>query len=213
MRAATPKKPDLSTHRHAMVERRIVRRGVRNQRVLEALRSVPREGFLPKDLREFAYDDMPLPIDEGQTISQPYIVALMCEALQLTGDEKVLEIGTGSGYAAAVLARIAKDIYTVERYAQLASKAADTLAHNGFSNVHVLHGDETLGWPEHAPYDRGRVLVVVEESEHHASHQNCRDRPMPPLDRSLHVAAKGRLVDDAGPNIARESVGPKAGTP
>jgi protein-L-isoaspartate(D-aspartate) O-methyltransferase len=139
--------------RHAMVERTIAHRGVRSPLVLEAVRSVPREHFLPEELREFAYEDTPLPIEEGQTISQPYIVALMTEALGLEGGERVLEVGTGSGYAAAVLAHIAKDVYTVERYGQLASKAAETLAAHGYDNVHVLHGDGTLGWPEHAPFD------------------------------------------------------------
>jgi protein-L-isoaspartate(D-aspartate) O-methyltransferase len=144
--------------RHAMVERTIVQRGVRSPLVLEAVRGVERERFLPEELREFAYDDTPLPIEEGQTISQPYIVALMTEALQLQGGEQVLEIGTGSGYAAAVLAHIAKEVYTVERYGQLASKAAATLTNLGYSNVHVRHGDGTLGWPEHAPFD---AIVVA----------------------------------------------------
>jgi len=145
--------PDSRERRHAMVERQIVHRGVRSELVLDAVRRVPREHFLPERLREFAYDDTPLPIEEGQTISQPYIVALMTEALGLNGGETVLEIGTGSGYAAAVLAGIARDVYTVERYGQLATKAAATLASHNYHNVHVLHGDGTLGWPEYAPYD------------------------------------------------------------
>ncbi len=136
-----------------MVERHISHRGVRSAPVLAAMRRVPREDFLPEDLREFAYDDTPLPIAEGQTISQPYIVAMMTEALDLKGGEKVLEIGTGSGYAAAVLAEIAQDVYTVERIGQLAEKSAATLARLGYGNVHVLHADGTLGWPDHAPYD------------------------------------------------------------
>jgi protein-L-isoaspartate(D-aspartate) O-methyltransferase len=117
------------------------------------MRNVPRESFLPTRLREFAYDDTALPIEEGQTISQPYIVAFMIEALALRGGEKVLEIGAGSGYAAAVLSEIAADVYTVERHGPLAEKAATTLADLGYSNVHVLHGDGTRGWPAHAPYD------------------------------------------------------------
>jgi protein-L-isoaspartate(D-aspartate) O-methyltransferase len=153
MKATAAKERDRTGERHAMVERQIVRRGIRNELVLEAVRSVPREAFLQEEMREFAYEDSPLPIEEGQTISQPYIVALMSEALLLNGGEKVLEIGTGSGYAAAVLAQIAAEVYTVERYSQLATKAAATLTHNGFNNVHVLHGDGTLGWPDHAPYD------------------------------------------------------------
>jgi protein-L-isoaspartate(D-aspartate) O-methyltransferase len=151
-------RPDFSARRHAMVDRQIAHRGVRDPLVLDAMGNVPREAFLPPALHEFAYEDKPLPIEEGQTISQPYIVALMTEALQLAGGETVLEIGTGSGYAAAVIARIAGRVYTVERYGQLAVKAAEALAAAGCDNVHVLHGDGTLGWPEHAPYD---AIVVA----------------------------------------------------
>ena len=144
---------DFAKHRTRMVDRHIVHRGVRSPLVLAAMRKVPRERFLPEEIWEFAYEDAPLPIAEGQTISQPYIVAMMSEALELAGGEKVLEIGTGSGYAAALLAGIAKDVYTVERIGQLAEKSAAILAELGYSNVHVLHGDGTLGWPDHAPYD------------------------------------------------------------
>ncbi|MGA7486698.1 MAG: protein-L-isoaspartate(D-aspartate) O-methyltransferase [Xanthobacteraceae bacterium] len=136
-----------------MVDRAIFARGVRSELVLDAMRAVPREKFLPERLREFAYDDSPLPIEEGQTISQPYIVAFMTEALALRGGEKVLEIGTGSGYAAAVLSGIASNVYTVERIGPLAEKSASLLADLGYDNVHVLHGDGTKGWPDHAPYD------------------------------------------------------------
>jgi protein-L-isoaspartate(D-aspartate) O-methyltransferase len=149
---------DSSERRLAMVQRQIAHRGVRDPLVLAALGAVPREEFLPADLREFAYDDTPLPIDQGQTISQPYIVALMTEALRLRGGERVLEVGTGSGYAAAVLARIAADVYTIERYGQLAKRAAEVLAARGYRNVHVLHADGTLGWPEYAPFD---AIVVA----------------------------------------------------
>jgi protein-L-isoaspartate(D-aspartate) O-methyltransferase len=151
--AANPATEALSKLREEMVEKAIVARGVRSELVLDAMRSVRREAFLPHQLREFAYTDSPLPIEEGQTISQPYIVAFMTEALALQGGERVLEIGTGSGYAAAVLAEIAADVYTVERIGQLAEKAASTLADLGYDNVHVLHSDGTKGWPEHAPYD------------------------------------------------------------
>jgi protein-L-isoaspartate(D-aspartate) O-methyltransferase len=144
--------------RAEMVERNIAARGVQDELVLEAMRKVPRELFLPKNLREFAYEDSPLPIAGEQTISQPYIVAFMAEALLLRGGEKVLEIGAGSGYAAAVLSEIAADVYTVERLGQLADKAAATLADLGCDNVHVLRGDGTKGWPEHAPYD---AIVVA----------------------------------------------------
>ncbi len=144
--------------RAEMVERNIAARGVQDELVLEAMRKVPRELFLPRNLREFAYEDSPLPIAGEQTISQPYIVAFMAEALLLKGGEKVLEIGAGSGYAAAVLSEIAADVYTVEHLGQLAEKAAATLADLGCDNVHVLHGDGTKGWPEHAPYD---AIVVA----------------------------------------------------
>ena len=144
--------------RKEMVERDIAARGVRDELVLDAMRNVPRELFLPKDLREFAYEDTPLPIAGEQTISQPYIVAFMAEALMLKGGEKVLEIGAGSGYAAAVLSEIAANVYTVERLGPLAEKAAATLAELGYDNVHVLHGDGTRGWPAHAPYD---AIVVA----------------------------------------------------
>jgi len=141
-----------------MVRDYIAARGVRSPQVLEAMGKVPREAFLPEPLKEFAYEDSPLPIAEGQTISQPYIVAFMIEALALEGGERVLEIGAGSGYAAAVLAEIAGQVYTVERIAQLAEHAATTLADLGYDNVHVLHGDGTLGWAEHAPFD---AIVVA----------------------------------------------------
>ena len=136
-----------------MVDEQIAARGVHSKLVLDAMRAVPREAFLPERLREFAYEDTPLPIDAEQTISQPYIVAFMTDALALKGGEKVLEIGAGSGYAAAVASEIAGEVYTVERIGQLAEKAASVLSDLGYKNVHVLHGDGTLGWPEHAPYD------------------------------------------------------------
>ena len=149
---------DLVRRRLDMVEHQIAARGVRSELVLEAMRKIPRQQFLPPPLREFAYEDSPLPIAEGQTISQPYIVAFMADALLLGGGEHVLEIGTGSGYAAAVLAEIAANVYSVERIGQLAEKAAVKLADMGYDNVHVLHADGTKGWPEHAPYD---AIVVA----------------------------------------------------
>ncbi|NNE21735.1 MAG: protein-L-isoaspartate(D-aspartate) O-methyltransferase, partial [Rhizobiales bacterium] len=144
---------DLAGQRQRMVNRQVHARGVRDARVLDAMNKVPREKFLPADLRKFAYVDRPLPIAEGQTISQPYIVAYMVEALALKGGEKVLEIGAGSGYAAAVLAEIAGEVFTIERIAQLAEKAASHLADAGYDNVHVLHADGTRGWLDEAPFD------------------------------------------------------------
>ncbi|MCA9291367.1 MAG: protein-L-isoaspartate(D-aspartate) O-methyltransferase [Phycisphaerales bacterium] len=136
-----------------MVERQLVARGVRDERVLDAMSRVPRECFVCANLAGSAYIDAPLPIDDGQTISQPYIVALMIEALALTPDDRVLEVGTGSGYAAAVLGEIAGSVFTVERHAHLAAQASDCLARLGYGHVRVRHGDGTRGWPEHAPFD------------------------------------------------------------
>jgi protein-L-isoaspartate(D-aspartate) O-methyltransferase len=145
--------PDFAKRRGRMVETQIAARGVQDGRVLAAMRAVPREQFVAEPLRERACDDEALPIAEGQTISQPYIVALTAEGLTLRGGETVLEIGTGSGYAAAVLARLAAQVYTVERIDHLALAAAALLARLGCTNVHVRHDDGTLGWADHAPYD------------------------------------------------------------
>jgi protein-L-isoaspartate(D-aspartate) O-methyltransferase len=139
-------------HRRLMVERQLRARGIRDPAVLRALETVPREAFLPPELAEHAYEDRPLPIEAGQTISQPYIVALMTEALALRPDEDVLEIGTGSGYAAAVLSQVARRVFTVERHAELAELARARMAALGYSNVEVRCGDGTLGWIEHAPF-------------------------------------------------------------
>jgi protein-L-isoaspartate(D-aspartate) O-methyltransferase len=149
---------DFAARRAAMVAEQIEARGVRDPRVLEAMRSVPREDFVLPGWRAQACDDSPLPIEAEQTISQPYIVAFMSEALGLNGRERVLEIGTGSGYAAAVLGRLAAQVHTVERIAQLAEAAASKLAALGCTNVQVHYGDGTLGWPEAAPYD---AIVVT----------------------------------------------------
>ncbi len=151
--AGLPPEVDYAARRRVMVEEHIEARGVRSKPVLDAMAAVPRERFLPEHLREFAYEDTPLPIGEGQTISQPYIVAFMIEALALQGGETVLEIGAGSGYAAAILSRIAGEVYTVERIGELAMRASEKLSDLGYDNVHVLHADGTQGWPDHAPYD------------------------------------------------------------
>jgi len=144
--------------RERMVEEQIAARGIADLAVLDAMRAVPRQMFVPPSAAEFAYEDTPLPIEEGQTISQPYVVALMAAALKLTPRDRVLEIGAGSGYAAAVLSRIAAEVYTIERHAALAELASRRMKDLGFDNVHLLHGDGTLGWPEHAPYD---AIVVA----------------------------------------------------
>jgi protein-L-isoaspartate(D-aspartate) O-methyltransferase len=144
--------------REQMVDQQIESRGVRSQKVLDAMLKVPRELFIPENLREFAYEDTPLPIQADQTVSQPYIVAFMTEGLALEGGEKVLEIGTGSGYAAAILGEIAEKVYTIERLEELATHASSVLADLHYDNVEVIHADGTLGLPEQAPFD---AIVVT----------------------------------------------------
>ena len=143
----------LGELRERMVDTQIARRGIRDPWVLHAMRTVPREAFVPASLVDSAYDDGPLPIGEEQTISQPYVVAVMTELVQPRPASRALEIGTGSGYAAAVLATIVSEVYTVERLAPLACASQQRLEDLGYRNIHVLHGDGTLGWPEHAPYE------------------------------------------------------------
>jgi protein-L-isoaspartate(D-aspartate) O-methyltransferase len=176
---------DFQALRKQMVDRQIAGRGVRDLRVLEAMRTVPREAFVSEHLAESAYDDSPLPIAEEQTISQPYIVALMAEALEIQPEDKVLEIGAGSGYAAAVLSRLGREVHAVERHESLAREAGERLERLGYSNVHVHHGDGTLGWPEHGPYDA--IVVAAGGPE------------VPPalLDQ---LAEGGRLVIPIGPD-------------
>lgn len=139
--------------RERMVRDQIAGRGVHDRRVLDAMRHVPREAFVPEECRPAAYSDQPLAIGEGQTISQPYIVAAMLEALGLEGGESVLEVGTGSGYGAAVLAHIARAVHSIERIPALARSARETLRRLGYGSVDVIEGDGTLGWDRDAPYD------------------------------------------------------------
>jgi protein-L-isoaspartate(D-aspartate) O-methyltransferase len=140
--------------REHMVHDQIERRGVSNAEVLRVLRTTPRHLFVPERLRPYAYSDQALPIDFGQSISQPYIVALMTELLEPRKSDKVLEVGTGSGYQAAVLAQLARHVYTVEIVPELAKSAAERLASMGYRNVTVRHGDGYKGWPEEAPFER-----------------------------------------------------------
>lgn len=144
---------DFAAEREAMVERQLRRRGIGDERVLEAMNAVPRERFVPEPERRRAYNDSALPIGQGQTISQPWIVAAICQALELTGEERVLEIGTGSGYSACVLARLCPEVVTIERIPELAEGARELLGELGVANVEVVVGDGTRGYPERAPYD------------------------------------------------------------
>lgn len=154
---------DYEKARRRMVENQLKARGVKDKKVLEAMGKVPRHLFVPEDIRHLAYADRPLPIGEGQTISQPYIVALMTECLSLKGNEKVLEIGTGSGYQAAVLAELVDSIFTIEIIEDLAMRARKTLSKVGYTNVFVKVGDGYFGWPEHAPFD-GIIVTCAPES-------------------------------------------------
>jgi len=144
-----------------MVERQLRRRDIRDERVLDAMARVPRELFVSPDLRSRAYEDAALPIGAGQTISQPYMVAAICQALELKGDERVLDVGAGSGYQAAVLAELADEVHTIERVPELAEQARAALAAAGYERVHVHVGDGTLGLPEHAPFDAIAVAAAA----------------------------------------------------
>jgi protein-L-isoaspartate(D-aspartate) O-methyltransferase len=174
--------------RKQMIDYQLAARGLHDQSVLDAVNAVPREEFVPTDLVEFAYSDSPLPIAASQTISQPYIVALMTAALELKPDDRVLEVGAGSGYAAAVLAEIAADVYTIERHKILADTARSRLEQLGYGNIQVLFGDGTLGWPEHAPFD---AIVVAaggpDVPEHLKKQLAIGGRLVIPVGSSLHT--------------------------
>lgn len=176
-------KKDFAAARERMVERQIARRGITSNRVLEAFRSVPRHKFVPGKWQDHAYEDRPLPISKGQTISQPYIVAYMTEKLDLGIQDNVLEIGTGSGYQAAILAELAGEVYTVERHRSLAEDTAEKLNQMGYENIHVFHRDGTLGLPEHSPYDA--IIVTASAPE----------IPQPLLDQ---LAEGGKLIMPVG---------------
>ncbi len=169
--------------RQTMVDDHIRGRGITDQRVLAAMRSVPRERFVPETVTGQAYADHPLPIGYGQTISQPYIVAYMSETLQVTKSSKVLEIGTGSGYQAAILGELAGEVYSIEIVPELADRARQTLDALGYKNIHVRTGDGYRGWPEQAPFDR----IMVTAAPDHV--------PQPLVDQ---LATGGRLVIPVG---------------
>ena len=174
---------EFAAARRAMVEDQVRRRGVALPRVLEAMLSVPRHEFVPAEFQADAYADKPLPIGEGQTISQPFMVGAMTEALELTGSERVLEIGTGSGYQAAVLSVLAREVISIESHTSLALAAQERLVRLGFANVHVHNGDGSLGFADSAPYDA--ILITAAAPE------------IPPLLAS-QLCDGGRLVIPVG---------------
>ena len=173
----------MAFRRADMVEDQIVRRGIRDPRVLEALRKVERHRFVPETEWPGAYGDHPLPIGEDQTISQPYIVALMTEAIALRGGERVLEVGTGSGYQTAILAELAAEVYSVELAPSLAEEARARISALGYRNVEIRRGDGTRGWPERAPFDA--ILVAAAPAQ----------VPEPLLEQ---LGERGRLVIPVG---------------
>jgi len=174
-----------------MVETQLIGRGIHDRRVLEAMRKVSRHMFVDEALRDQAYSDHPLPIGDKQTISQPYIVALMTETLGLMGSEKVLEIGTGSGYQAAILAELAERVFSVERFPNLAFRASQILQKLGYNNIIVRVADGTLGWPDEAPFDG--ILVTAGTPK----------IPQPLIDQ---LAVGGRLVAPLGDRLSQELV-------
>ena len=178
----------MNRQREAMVDEQIASRGVADARVLAAMRKVPRHRFVPPEMVSRAYDDSPLPIGYSQTISQPYIVGYMSELLEVDSDHRVLEIGTGSGYQAAVLGELARDVYTIEIVSDLAATAEATLKALNYSNVHVRTGDGYAGWPEQAPFDRILVTAAPEQV------------PAPLVEQ---LAEGGRLVAPVGSQDAQ----------
>lgn len=179
---------DYRKERLAMVEEQIRRRGIRDPRVLEAFVQVPRHQFLGSEYQAEAYEDRPLPIGEGQTISQPYMVAIMSQSLELKGQERVLEIGTGSGYQTAILAELAHRVYTIERIPALTAKAEAVLAKLGYKNIFFRTGDGTRGWPEEAPFDG--IIVTA-------------GAPEIPRTLTSQLAEGGRLVIPTGPRYSQ----------
>lgn len=171
--------PTADLQRERMISDQLRGRDIVDPAVLAAFSDVPREAFVDPENAQWAYEDSPLSIGYGQTISQPYVVAMTAQALRLTGHEKVLEIGAGSGYAAAILSRLAREVHTVERIAELADSAAERLARLGFHNVYVHHGDGTLGWPPAAPYQAIAVAAGA---------------PRPPPSLLEQLAIGGRMV-------------------
>lgn len=179
---------DYQKERLVMVEEQIRRRGIRDPRVLEAFVHVPRHQFLNSEYQTEAYEDRPLPIGEGQTISQPYMVAIMTQSLELKGEERVLEIGTGSGYQTAILAELAHRVYTMERIPVLTAKAETALAKLGYKNIFFRTGDGTRGWPEEAPFDG--IIVTA-------------GAPEIPRTLTSQLAEGGRLVIPTGPRYSQ----------
>jgi protein-L-isoaspartate(D-aspartate) O-methyltransferase len=195
-----PQMDNARQARHIMVDRQISARGIADSYVLEAMRTVPRESFMPEEINEYAYEDTPLPIGQGQTISQPYIVALMAELAELHPDDRVLEIGAGSGYGAAVLSRIVREVFTIERHEKLAQRATESLKKLGYNNVIVTRGDGSEGLPEKAPFDAIIVTAGAPEVPEALKHQlETGGRLVIPVgtdERRQHLLQVRRVAED-----------------
>jgi protein-L-isoaspartate(D-aspartate) O-methyltransferase len=178
-----PPADDFAAQRERMVREQIAGRGIHDAAILDAMRTVPREWFVPDAHRRLAYEDSPLPIAKKQTISQPYVVAYMMSFLDLKPTDRVLEVGTGSGYAAALLSRVAAEVYTIERHRALANYARERLVTGGYDNVFVRQGDGTKGWPEKAPFD---AIIVAAGG------------PYVPGTLQAQLAVGGRLIMPVG---------------
>lgn len=179
---------DFDKERQAMVEEQILRRGIRDPRVIDAMGRIHRHLFVIPEHQAEAYEDRPLPIGEGQTISQPYMVAIMTQSLELTGRERVLEVGTGSGYQTAILAELALKVYTIERIPPLMDRAKKILADLGYANIQFRTGDGTRGWPEEAPFEG--IIVTA-------------GAPEIPRTLTAQLANGGRLVIPVGPRYSQ----------
>jgi protein-L-isoaspartate(D-aspartate) O-methyltransferase len=182
-------KQDFARQRGQMIINQIKERGIHNPAILAALDAVPRAAFISEVYWPYAYEDIPLPLPAGQTISQPYVTALMINALKLKPTDRVLEIGTGSGYGAAVLSHIAAEVFTIERIATLVAYAQDNLERLGYHNIHIRHGDGTLGWPDRAPFDA--ILITA-------------GGPIVPPSLRQQLAIGGRLVMPVGGHPHRQ---------
>jgi protein-L-isoaspartate(D-aspartate) O-methyltransferase len=190
-----------------MIERQLVARGIADPKVLAAMARVPREAFIAPELAKSAYDDSPLPIAEGQTISQPYIVALMTEAACVGSSSRVLEVGSGSGYAAAVLAELAASVVTIERHAKLAASAREILKRLGYSNVDVIEGDGSRGMPERAPFDAILVAAAAPEAPESLKRQLAEGgRLVIPISANSHQDL--RAITRRGDRFEEEDLGP-----
>ncbi len=195
-----------ASKRSLMVSRQIKARGIKDDRVLAAMEKVPRHEFVPENEKSRAYADHPLSIGEGQTISQPYIVALMTELLELDKNDRVLEIGTGSGYQAAVLAEIVKKVYSVEIIKKLASRAEEILAGLDYKNIKIKHGNGYLGWKEHAPYDGIMATCAPEEVPEALINQLAEGGRLVLPVGGVHEVQKLLLMEKSGGKIKKKSI-------